>query len=86
MMLSVKDNKTALINLRFTFKALEDLDLLINLYSTDLPGPAYAEFSDGGGGTVYKVQLDRTNVVIALKTQKNKLVEYLATLGLTWDA
>jgi|TARA_R110000782_G_C14700428_1_gene402054 flavodoxin len=80
-MISLKDNRTALLNLRGTIQALESLDMLIDNYSVDLPGPAYAVFESGNSINT-RVQFDRRTIVIALKAQRAELAENLLTLGI----
>ncbi len=81
-MIKLADNKVALVNLGTTIKALEELDTLIKYYSVDKPGPAYANFTHVDGPGEVQVQLDRKIVVPALQAQRQKLVDYLATLGI----
>jgi len=80
-MISLADNRTALMNLHATIQAVENLDELIENYSVDLPGPAYVVF-DGYSTGATRVQFDREIMVIALKAQRAKLTAYLATLGI----
>lgn len=79
-MVKLSDNRTALINLGTTIGAIEDLDKLIKLYSEDKPGPAYCNFEYHG--PITKVQFNRSIIVVALKAQRQHLVDYLATLGI----
>lgn len=82
-MLSLSENRTALINLKTTLTALEQLRKLIEYYSEEKPGPAYVKFNLPSGRTDDDdVQIDRSIMVIALKAQEQKLVDYLETLGI----
>lgn len=80
-MIPLSQNKVALTNLDGTIEALETLDYLINTYSENKPGPAYCSF-DYVAIEHSEVQFDRSVVVKALESQKSKLVEYLASLGI----
>lgn len=81
-MISLTDNRVALINLGTTIKAIEDLDTLIAAYSVDKPGPAYVEFYYIDGPGEIKMQLARPIALAAVTAQREKLVEYMATLGI----
>jgi hypothetical protein len=80
-MITLKDKKTALVNLGVTVDALDNLTDLIKYYSVDKPGPAYVVFNHTSCGKS-EAQIDRSIMVTALKAQKQKLVDYLATLGI----
>jgi hypothetical protein len=80
-MISLKDNRTALMNLHATIQAIENLDALIENYSKASPGPAYVTF-DGYSTGATRVQFDREIMVIALTAQRAQLTAYLATLGI----
>lgn len=80
-MISLSENATALINLKGTIEAVRRLDMLIETYSKDLPGPAYTSFSPVGS-TPIEVQFDRPIAVTALKAQRALLTDYLAGLGI----
>ena len=84
-MISLEENRTSLINLPSTIKALEDLDKLIVEYSKDLPGPAYTVF-DVDRTKPIKVQFQRSIVLTALWKRREVLVEYLSTLGIDVNA
>ena len=79
-MIKLSEHRTALINLGNTIDAIEEIDLLINRYSEDKPGPAYCNFEYMG--PVNKVQFDRSIILVALKAQRQRLVDYLETLGI----
>lgn len=85
-MIKLADNRTSLINLGVTIKALEDIDQLIKEYNTDSPGPAYVNFEyviDYGSLLhTHQVQFDRSVMVTALKAQRKILADHLATLGI----
>lgn len=81
-MISLKDHRTQLSNLGVTISALERLEKLIDVYAADKPGPAYVSFENTGSGKV-EVQFDRKIMVTALSAQRQGLVDYLATLGIT---
>ena len=82
-MISLKENKTALMNLNVTIKALDQLDQLIAIYSNGQVGPAYCSFKylDGIDNKA-DVQFDRAIIVSALEAQREKHRTYLATLGI----
>ena len=80
-MIPLTDNRIALMNLGLTIRTLDELEELIEYYSEDKPGPAYLHI-DCGPIRRYEVQLDRPFIVEALKKQRDKRVEYLATLGI----
>lgn len=80
-MIKLSENKTALVNLDGTIKALETVKHLIDKYSEDKPGPAYCVF-DYVTVEHSKVQFGREIIVEALEKQKEKLVTYLASLGI----
>ena len=80
-MVKLSENRVALINLGTTIAAMDDLDVLIKFYSEDKPGPAYVTYTHVDGPGEVKVQIDRKIMVPALKAQKQRLVDYLATLG-----
>jgi EAL domain-containing protein (putative c-di-GMP-specific phosphodiesterase class I) len=82
-MISVKENHTALFNLPVTIQAIKDLDVLIAHFSEDKVGPAYVSFKYVS--SVDSTQIDRNIMLTALKAQRQRLVEYLATLGIEWD-
>ena len=80
-MVKLSENRVALINLGTTIAALDELDALIKFYSADKPDPAYITCTHVDGLGEVKVQIDRKNILPALKAQKQRLVDYLATLG-----
>lgn len=80
-MVKLSENRVALINLGTTIAAMDELDTLIKFYSVDKPGPAYVTFTLVDGPGEVKVQIDRKNILPALQAQRQKLVDYLATLG-----
>lgn len=81
-MISLEEHRTALINLRGTIEALENLDTLIKFYSVDKPGPAYCEFHYVDELNKPEVQIERSIMVTALKAQRQRLVDYLSRLGI----
>lgn len=81
-MVKLSENRTALINLGTTIAAIDELDTLIKFYSVDKPGPAYCSFTHVDGPGEVKVQIDRKLMVPTLQAQRQKLVDYLATLGI----
>lgn len=80
-MVKLSENRVALINLGTTIAAMDELDTLIKFYSEDKPGPAYVTYTHVDGPGEVKVQIDRKIMVPALQAQRQKLVDYLATLG-----
>lgn len=83
-MIKLSENKTALVNLGSTIKALDSLDYLITEYSQDKVGPACCEFNYVAVDHK-NVQIDRKIIVKALKEQRQVLVDYLSTLGIEVD-
>ena len=81
-MIKLDEKRTALINLKATIDALENIDTLIKWYSEDKPGPAYCEFSYVDGPGKVSVQFDRKTMIIALNAQRESLVNYFAELGI----
>ena len=81
-MISLKNNRSALVNLPVTIKALEDLEILISYYSKDVPGPAYVIFDCIDGPNQIRTQMNRKIMVAALQSQKQQLKEYLFSLGI----
>ena len=81
-MIKLNDNRTALTNLKATIDAIDQLDFAIGYFSVEKPGPAYAQFSQIDGPGKVDVQFDRSVIVPALKEQRRKLSDYLATLGI----
>ena len=82
-MISVKNNKGALMNLSGTFVAIENLDRAIETYSELKPGPAYIDCAYTHG--IAQIQLSRETFIVALRTQRASLVSYLASLGIDYD-
>lgn len=80
-MIKLSENKTALVKLETTIKAFESIHYLIEKYSEEKVGPAYCAF-DYIAVEHSKVQFDRKIIVEALEKQKEKLVTYLASLGI----
>lgn len=78
-MISLKDYSVPLSNLHVTIHALKNFNQLINYYSEDAPGPAYltARIKYNNG---IDFQVDREIIITALKAQRQKLVDYLATM------
>ena len=81
-MIKLSENRVALINLGVTINAIDELDTLIKFYSVDKPGPAYCTCTNVDGPGEVKVQIDRKIMVPALQAQRQKLVDYLAGLGI----
>ena len=81
-MISLKEKRVALVNLPVTIKALEDVETLITYYSADKHGSATCLFTHVDGPGQVSVHFDRDIVVSALETKRQRLVEYLATLGI----
>lgn len=79
-MIKLTDNRVALMNLGATIKALDDLDELIRHYSDPKPGPAYVSFEHLD--RPMSVQIDRSIMLVALNAKRDKLVEYMASLGI----
>lgn len=83
-MISLSENKTALLNLGSTIDAIDSLDYLIKEYSEDKVGPAYCNF-EYLQTKHSKVQIERSVMVKALKEQRQVLVKYLNTLNIQVD-
>ncbi len=81
-MVKLSENRVALMNLGVTINAIEEFDTLIKFYSVDKPGPAYCTLTHVDGPGELKVQIDRKLMVPTLQAQRQKLVDYLATLGI----
>lgn len=81
-MIKLEDHRSGLINIKGTIEALEHIDRLIDHYSEDLPGPAYCKFNHVYGLDDVIVQFDRQIMITALTEQRQKLVNYFATLGI----
>lgn len=84
-MIKLSEHEISLRNLSITINALEELDTLIALNSEDKPGPVYAAFNNIVGRDKLTVKFDRAVIVPALKAQREKLVNYLAGLGIEVD-
>lgn len=79
-MIKLKDNRVALMNLGNTIKAIDQLDELISIYSEPKPGPAYVTFEHLDRPMC--AQIDRSIMLVALNAQRDRLVEYMASLGI----
>lgn len=85
-MIKLSENKTSLVNLNSTIKAVDSLDYLIKEYQQDHKvGPAYCNL-EYVANDHSKVQIDRKIMVVALQSQRQKLVDYLASLGIDANA
>jgi hypothetical protein len=80
-MIKLSEYHTQLINLPLAIKAIEEIDRLTSFYSVDKPGPAYCKFEYVDGIGECSVQFDRYVILVALKNQRQIIVDYLATLG-----
>ena len=82
-MIKLSENMTALVNLKTTIEAMQNLQVLISYYSENKPGPAYmtADYN----GSIIDLQIDRQIIVITLKAQYAILYDYLAELGIEAD-
>lgn len=80
-MIKLSEKRTELVNLKTTIGALESIDKLIKVYSTERPAPAYCQFDYIDGPGKVDVQFDRKIIVDALSKQREKLVKYFADLG-----
>lgn len=79
-MISLSKNRTSLANLGTTINALEKIEDLITFYSQSSPGPAYLQIRHAMGEP--EIQMDRSIMVDALHAQREKLLDYFATLGI----
>lgn len=75
-MIKLADHKVELLNLPVTIQALKDVDELIEHYSRPNVCVAYCNVM------TYKIQLEPSIFLEALRQQRARLVEYLATLGI----
>jgi len=82
-MIKLSKYRTSLLNLPVTLNALEELEALIAYYSEDKPGPAYLKACYLGGGIEF--QLDRKFMLEALESQRRKLIDYLAGIGIDYE-
>jgi len=80
-MIELSKHRTSLVNMQYTIEGLERLDHLIDIYAKPLPGPAYVIFQ-GLNGEKIETQIDRSFIVPALEQQRDKLIAYMATLGI----
>lgn len=80
-MINLKDYSVSLSNLHVTIDALKNFNQLINYYSEDMPGAAYLIAKINYNNNI-DFQVDRKIIVTALKAQRQKLVDYLATLNI----
>ena len=80
-MIKLSENRVALMNLKFTINALDELNILIKYYSEDKLGPAYCTFRHTDTGE-FDVQIDRKIMLPALQAQRQVLIDYLSTLGI----
>lgn len=87
MNLKLSEHRTSLTNLGVTFDALDKLNELIKFYSMDTPGPAYLKIEHGPTSIQRDshIQIDRNIMVVALKEQRDRLIAYLAKLGIEVD-
>lgn len=81
-MIKLSENRTLLLNLGATIHELDDIATLIGYYSTDKPGPAYCTFTNVQGFGELMIQLDRKIMVLALRQQKQSLLDALTALGI----
>jgi len=80
-MIKLSENRTALVNLKLTIDALDELNTLIDFYKEDKPGPAYCTF-EYVSTYARKVQFDRSVIMEALIAQKERVTAYLEELGI----
>lgn len=83
-MISLSEKRVSLVNLGHTLEALDKLEGLIKHFSENKPGPAYLTVRFASDNP--EIQIDRAVFLVALKAQREKLVEYLATLGIDANA
>lgn len=82
MGISIKEHGIGLANLGHTFDAIRNLNKAIRIYSVDKPGPAYIKFDHE---LIDPAQIERSIMVTALKAQRERLIDYLRSMGLDWD-
>lgn len=80
-MIKLSENKVALMDLCVTITAIENLDYLIENYKQDKLSPAYCTFEYVVEDRS-QVQIDRKIMVKALESQRERLVNYLSSLGI----
>lgn len=78
-MINLKNYSDPLCNLHVTIDAIKKFNQLIRYYSEDKPGPAYLSARVNYDNYI-DIQVDREIMVTALKAQRQKLVDYLATM------
>jgi len=81
-MIKLSEKRVELMNLKVTIDALDEINILIKYYSVDKPGSAYCTFKYVDGPGQVDTHFDRKIIVTALEAQRQKLVDYLATLGI----
>lgn len=83
-MISVTEHRVALMNLRVTLEEVCKIDALIKHFRMAGVGPAYLEVKYVNP-ELSAIQLDRQNLIEALIWQRQKLVDYLAAMGIDYD-
>jgi hypothetical protein len=79
-MISLVENRVSLQNLAGTIEALDQIDKLIVYFSDGKIAPAYLTVRYVPGTP--EIQVDRSAFLEILRSQREKLVQYFATLGI----
>jgi hypothetical protein len=81
-MISLKENRIALLNLQTSINAIDEIDELIKFYNDSTKtAPAYLTVNHYAG-EASELQMDRNVFVKALQEQRESLVKSLALLGI----
>ena len=82
-MINLENNKTALINLNVTITALDDVQKMIRYCdATVSKAPISCNFEPKFTGLTATIQFDRSIMLYALIEQQNRIIDYLASLGI----
>ena len=84
-MIKLNEHRVALVNLGLTIDALATLEHLIEYYSDVKKAPVSVKFDMYAPCSGF-VQIDRDIMVAALQDQRQKLIDYLAGLGIDAQA
>jgi hypothetical protein len=81
-MISLKENRIALINLQTTINAIDEIDELIKFYNDSTKtAPVYLNVRYYMGLSS-ELQMDKRIIIHALRAQREVIVNYLADLGI----
>lgn len=82
MGISVKEKGFELASIGVTFDAIKNLNKAIREYSRPVVGPAYIKFEYT---SLENAQIERSLMVETLMAQRQRLIDYLTSIGLDWD-